>query len=153
MKFLDELKIIPGVAWLIDLLLAGGILLLMFVNLPQLPLGDAEILFIACILLCIFACVLLIGYINMDARRRSMNHVMWTLLSIFIPYGIGIMLYFVLRDPKMISCPRCSVPGRPGYAFCPQCGADMAPSCPACKRTIELGWNRCAHCGTELSPQ
>ena len=42
---------------------------------------------------------LLIGYIYGDARRRGMRYVMWTLLAIFLFNGIGIILYFILREP------------------------------------------------------
>ena len=51
--------------------------------------------------------VLLVGYVFGDARRRAMNAVLWTLLAIFIPSGIGIILYFILRDPIPAVCPGC----------------------------------------------
>ncbi|HTS69381.1 MAG TPA: hypothetical protein VMO17_10395, partial [Terriglobia bacterium] len=41
---------------------------------------------------------LLIGYINRDAKRRGMNPALWTLLAIFLPYGIGIIIYFLMRE-------------------------------------------------------
>jgi hypothetical protein len=147
MKFLDEIKSIPIVAWLIALLLAGGVLLLA----PN--MSAFEMLFISCACLFIFVWVLIIGYICVDAQRRGMHRVMWTLLSIFIPYGIGVILYFVLRDPLLTPCPKCGIEGRANYIFCPHCGADMSPYCPACKRAVELDWNRCAHCGADLSGQ
>src|SRR5439155_1160300 len=40
--------------------------------------------------------VLLIGYVNRDAGRRGMSRLGWTLLAIFIPNALGIVLYFVL---------------------------------------------------------
>ena len=75
---------------------------------------------------------------------------MWTLLAIFIPYGIGAMLYFVLRDPMLVACPKCGVEGRASFVFCPKCGSALTHSCPVCKRAVEAGWNRCAFCGKEL---
>jgi RNA polymerase subunit RPABC4/transcription elongation factor Spt4 len=94
--------------------------------------------------------VLLIGYVNADAKRRGMRYVMWTLLAIFIPNAIGIILYFILRDPRMRSCPSCSQLVRPGFAFCPHCGQNLAPACPNCKRPVEAGWRNCPACGTVL---
>ena len=41
----------------------------------------------------------LIGYINQDAGRRGMSRLLWTLIAIFVPNGLGIVLYFVLRKP------------------------------------------------------
>jgi hypothetical protein len=50
---------------------------------------------------------LLIGYIYGDARRRGMRYVMWTLLAIFLFNGIGVILYFILREPLQVYCSRC----------------------------------------------
>lgn len=94
--------------------------------------------------------VLLIGYVNRDARRRGMRHVMWTLLAIFIPNAIGIILYFILRTPLMKDCGQCGRPMSGEFAFCPNCGAETAQSCPSCKRAIEPGWSHCPGCGKGL---
>ena len=148
--FMSELRIIPRLVWLIALLLAAGMGVL-FLKGPRFgPLGRIEMAFIGWGILIFFAWVVLIGYIYADSRRRGMRHILWTLLSIFIPYFIGAILYFVLRDPMLISCPSCSVPCRSTYVFCPGCGAELAPSCPECKRAVEPRWNRCAYCGKEL---
>ena len=120
-----------------------------FLRTPR--LGRMETGFILWGMLFLFAWVVLIGYINADARRRGMRSIMWTLLTIFIPYGIGAILYFVLRDPLLVPCPQCGAHGRSAFVFCPQCGAELAPSCPSCKRAVEPGWNRCAYCGQELN--
>src|SRR5271163_4517180 len=94
--------------------------------------------------------VLLIGYVNGDAKRRGMRYVMWTLLAIFIPNAIGIILYFILRDPLMKPCPGCSQVLKSGYTFCPHCGTSLLPTCPNCGRGVELGWANCPQCGTKL---
>jgi RNA polymerase subunit RPABC4/transcription elongation factor Spt4 len=94
--------------------------------------------------------VLLIGYVNGDAKRRGMRYVMWTLLAIFIPNAIGIILYFILRDPPLKPCPRCSQIVRPGFTFCPHCGDSLQPTCPSCGKGVERGWSNCPRCGTKL---
>ncbi|MFI4982611.1 MAG: zinc ribbon domain-containing protein [Nevskiales bacterium] len=94
---------------------------------------------------------LLIGYVNGDARRRGMRYVMWTLLAIFLANGIGIILYFILRDPLLVYCPRCGAGVQPSHAFCPRCGAGVQPACRACHRTVQTGWTHCAWCGNQLS--
>ena len=76
------------------------------------------------------AFVLLVGYVYADAKRRGMNHVLWTLLAIFIPNAIGIILYFILRDPVSLPCPACGTPARKGHAFCSSCGAAVRAGCP-----------------------
>ncbi|MGA7919283.1 MAG: zinc ribbon domain-containing protein [Candidatus Acidiferrales bacterium] len=94
--------------------------------------------------------VLLIGYVYGDSKRRGMRHVMWTLLAIFIPDAIGIILYFILRDPLMRACPGCAQPAKSGFAFCTHCGASLQPTCQNCGRAVEPGWANCPYCGTKL---
>jgi hypothetical protein len=48
--------------------------------------------------------VLLNGYVYADAKRRGMRYVMWTWPAILIPNAIGVILYFVLRDPLLVNC-------------------------------------------------
>ena len=93
---------------------------------------------------------LLIGYVYGDARRRGMRYVMWTLLAIFLFNGIGIILYFILREPLMVYCSRCGAGVQPSHAFCPRCGAGVQPACHTCHRTIQPGWTHCAWCGNQL---
>jgi hypothetical protein len=158
-SFWQEVRIIPRIAWLLAFIIGIGAFLLVLYTITPGPLGplvqphlglpEAIIIIIAPALLCLLG-VLLLGYINIDARRRGMRHLMWTLLAVFIPYGIGIILYFVLREPLLISCSRCETKGRASFVFCPACGNELLPSCPNCKRAVDPEWNRCAYCGTTL---
>ena len=93
---------------------------------------------------------LLIGYVYGDARRRGMRYVMWTLLAIFLANGIGIILYFILREPLLVHCTRCGAGVQPSHAFCPRCGAGVQPACQACHRILQPGWTHCAWCGNQL---
>jgi hypothetical protein len=93
------------------------------------------------------AWVLLIGYVNGDAKRRGMRYVMWTLLAMFIPDAIGIILYFVLRDPLPITCPGCGASVKSTFTFCPNCSTPLRPTCPQCGRPMERGWRHCPNCG------
>lgn len=155
-RFSDELRIIPRIAWIIaGLAWVCMFWVLMFVAMPNdpklrlWPLGG-QIAFSIWPGLLVALYVLLIGYINADARRRGMRYVMWTLLAIFIPNSIGIILYFVFREPLLATCPKCGAQGRKNFAFCPHCGTQMSPACPVCKRAVEAGWQRCPYCGTAL---
>jgi hypothetical protein len=95
---------------------------------------------------------LLVGYVYGDARRRGMRYVMWTLLAIFLTNGIGIILYFILRDPMPAYCSRCGGAVQQGFAYCPRCGANVLPACPTCRRVVEPGWTHCAWCGANFTP-
>lgn len=93
---------------------------------------------------------LLIGYVYGDARRRGMRYVMWTLLAIFLTNGVGIILYFILREPLQVYCSRCGAGVQASHAFCPRCGAGVQPACQGCHRTLQPGWTHCAWCGNQL---
>jgi RNA polymerase subunit RPABC4/transcription elongation factor Spt4 len=93
------------------------------------------------------AWILLLGYIYGDAKRRNMRYVMWTLLAIFIPDAIGIILYFVLRDPLPAQCPGCGTLVNSKFTFCPNCSAPLRPTCTQCGRPVERGWKHCPNCG------
>jgi hypothetical protein len=103
---------------------------------------------IGAVVLAVF--VLLVGYIFADARRRGMNYVLWTLLAIFIPSGVGIILYFILREPIPVPCSSCGTPARKGYAYCASCGTAVAAACPRCRQPIEASWRNCVRCGAPL---
>lgn len=155
-SFSAEVRIIPKAAWVIAVLCwIGMFVTLMFYAIPddaklRLWPEAGKIAFSIWPGILVGIYVLLIGYINADARRRGMRYVMWTLLAIFIPNSIGIILYFVLRDPLLACCPKCGAQGRRNFAFCPQCGTQLAPACPACKRNVEHGWQTCPYCGVGL---
>ena len=94
---------------------------------------------------CLFA---LYGYVNRDAKRRGMSPTLWTIIAIFVPNGIGLLLYFVLRKPLPSSCPQCGCAVQPGFNFCPQCNYKLSPSCSQCQRIISVGDLYCPYCGT-----
>ena len=158
-RFSDEIRIISPITWIIALLVEGGMFsLLLFVAMPGDPKMSkwphaGQVAFSIWPGLILMVMVLLIGYVNADARRRGMRYVMWTLLAIFIPNAIGIILYFVLRDPLLVRCPRCGHLEAPGLIFCPQCGEELSAACPSCKRAVKGDWRRCAYCGTEFTPR
>ena len=95
--------------------------------------------------------VLLVGYVFGDARRRGMNAVLWTLLAIFIPSAIGIILYFILREPIAVPCPSCGTPARKGHAYCASCGGAVRRACAQCRQPVEASWRNCPSCGASLT--
>jgi len=96
--------------------------------------------------------ILLIGYINRDAGRRGMNRLAWTLLAIFIPNALGIILFFLLRNPLSMHCAKCGNTVQGGFSFCPRCGADLGLHCPRCHHGIRPGDVFCSNCGNSLTP-
>jgi len=77
--------------------------------------------------------------------------VLWTLLAIFIPSGIGIILYFILREPIAVPCPSCGTPARKGHAYCASCGGAVRRACAQCHQPVEASWRNCPSCGASLT--
>ena len=156
-RFFDDVRILAGDVWPLALLfMIVAFFTEWMMALPRDPRQYSPIGQIAFFVWPVaFGCAyaLLIGYISADARRRGMRDVLWMRLAIFVPYCIGAILYFILRDPLLVPCPKCGAKGRSSFAFCPRCGARIShlnPVCPACKRAVDSQWKCCAHCGAEL---
>jgi RNA polymerase subunit RPABC4/transcription elongation factor Spt4 len=156
-RLVQEMRIISPVAWAIAAL--GYVALVIIVSFatghhPEMqtwpPLG--LVAFRGLMPLVLIPYIALIGYVNADARRRGMRYVVWTLLAIFIPNALGIILYFVLREPMMTPCPHCATLVKHGFAFCPACGTAVGEACPQCKKAVEPGWSHCPVCGAKLGP-
>ena len=155
-RFSEALKIIPRTAWVMGAVCYLGVATLaLTVFIP----GDKEmkywpfagkLAFAYGAFLFAYAWVLLIGYVYADAKRRGMRYAMWMWLAALIPNAIGIILYFILRDPLPRPCPGCSTLIKSGFVFCPYCGTAMKPTCPNCGRAVEHGWANCPECGSKL---
>src|SRR5262249_45857621 len=90
---------------------------------------------------------LMAGYVNKDAGRRGMNRTLWTLIVIFVPNAIGFILYFLMRHPVRVECPKCAAATDLRANFCPNCGYSFSPACPQCRSAVRPGDKFCAHCG------
>lgn len=155
-RFTMELRVIPKATWIVAwfIYLCFTVPLFFFV-LPSDPeIGKwprwGQALFVYGIFLFVVVYVALVGYVYGDAKRRRMRYVMWTLLAIFIPNAIGMILYFILRDPLWKPCPGCGSLANTGLPFCPHCGSSLQPTCPNCGKPIEPSWANCGHCGQRL---
>lgn len=141
-------RVIPIAAWVVAVVLFVPALLATVVALSHNSAGFAIPISLLCLVLSGYA--LIVGYVHGDAKRRGMRHVMWTWLAILIPNGIGIILYFVLREPLTHYCIKCGAAVRHQFAYCPSCGTEMAAACPQCHKVMEAGWSHCAFCGTRV---
>jgi RNA polymerase subunit RPABC4/transcription elongation factor Spt4 len=153
-RFADEFRIIPR--WLkgltITLFIVGQVAaqVAYFYGSKKDPLG-AYVGVAAGAALIIGFLLLLFGYVNRDAKRRGMNSTLWTLLAIFVPYCIGLIIYFLMREPLPYNCPGCGAIVSARFNFCPGCKHDLRPSCPQCKREVHLGDKYCPYCAQELA--
>lgn len=155
-RFADEFRIIPR--WLKGLAIA---LFLVGQGVAQAAYGlsakgDPLVLYMgiaAGVALGIDILLLFFGYLNRDAKRRGMNSTLWTLIAILVPYLIGIIIYFLVREPLPYNCPGCGVVVNARFNFCPSCKYNLRPSCPQCKHEVHLEDHYCPYCSTELKGQ
>jgi hypothetical protein len=171
LRLWDEFRIIPR--WVVGtvivlFLLAQGIALL--VNLSAPKRGD-EIFppdlqnypwlaslalagMVTAVSIFMAAFIFLTAYVNRDASRRGMNAALWTILIlIFLPtWGlIGLIIYFLMREPLPYPCPQCSASVSARFNFCPNCKCNLQPSCPQCKHEVGELDKFCPYCGNDLA--
>ena len=160
-QFSDEMKVIPRAAKVIAIVSALIVpcVLLAFVILVSVNPEHRSmswVPFVALVglgaMLILSTYILLIGYIAGDAKRRGMRPILWILLAIFMPSAIGIILYFILREPLLKKCPKCGAGSNHGFTFCSVCGEALGKACPSCKSAVQPGWSHCAQCGASLPP-
>jgi len=160
-RFNDEMNIIPRAAWrtavILCVILPLAICAVWAVFVSRSGEGGAgflpPVLFVGTfICAAMFVYILILGYIAADAKRRGMRPVLWVLLALFIPNAIGIILYFILREPLLTTCAACGTSTSGTFAFCPACGASISQACPSCRGPVEAGWSHCARCGVTLRP-
>ena len=155
-RFMDEIRIIsPWAYFFVGLGFLAAIGAVVYATLsgkPPFPL--AAMVPLAILGGTVLGCyILLIGYVNRDAGRRGMSRLGWTLLAICVPNALGIVLYFVLRKPRIATCPQCGNAVQTGFNFCPRCNYKLSPSCPQCQRVVGVNDVYCPYCGTSLRNQ
>ena len=151
-----EVRIVPAWAWI----LAGiGFVSMQYVfnvvmaHEPDHPPAWAGVLLGLLMGLLVAAYLVFVGYVNRDAKRRGMPHIVWTCVAAFIPNALGIIIYFVLRQPLRSACPQCGTFVQNEFNFCPQCHYNLSPGCPQCHRAVSLGDVYCPYCGASLREQ
>jgi len=152
-RFKDELGIISPWAFFIAFLgfLSMVVVMVVLVGRDQNAPPVAVRWLLGIITGAVLGCyIVLIGYVNRDAGRRGMSRLLWTLIAVFVPNGLGIVLYFVLRKPRTTSCPQCGAMVEPGFGFCPKCRYHLQPVCPHCQRGVNPGDKFCPYCGGSL---
>ena len=149
-------KVVPPTAKIIAAISYVGFGLLMrFAMLPTDPdmrqwLDWQKDLFSAGVPLVVPLYVLVVGYVYGDAKRRGMRRVMWAILAC-LPYFVGVIAYFILRDPLPRPCPNCQTVVRAAFPFCPKCGTSVTRFCSQCRHAAEPTWAHCPYCGANLA--
>jgi len=152
--FKRELNVIPTWAFVVAAVLFICIPVVFFTfvwrNTVDLPPAPFQVLVSVLPGFILAFLALMIGYVNQDAGRRGMSRTLWTLLVIFIPNAIGFILYFLLRSPIRITCPKCDAVVDPRVNYCPRCRHSFHPTCPQCRSSVKPGDTFCANCGAQI---
>lgn len=151
----EEIRLIPWWAYTLAVALFAAVQALMhlvgFRREPHPPPLPLQIFFGFMAGAVVAFLMLLIGYVNRDAKRRGMNTALWTVLVIFIPNAIGFIIYFLLRQPLLVACPQCGTAANPSFNYCPKCKFNLHPTCPECHRAVRVGDAYCAYCAHEFT--
>lgn len=115
-------------------------------------IGIAGILVFILALILGLAVPAIIGvYVYRDAKQRNMNPALWTLLAVFAPGFIGLIIYLVARaDRTPLVCPNCGYSVNEGFSVCPECGFSLKNKCPRCAMPLEYDWNVCPNCSNPV---
>ncbi len=154
-SFRERVKSVPTPAWIVGILFTLLIVPVMMFALSSDPetarwpiAAKIALATLPCIVLVAYAG--LVGFIYADAKRRRMRHVLWAWLAL-VPYFVGVIIYFIMRDPLPTPCPHCRTDVPRKFAFCPNCGASVHPTCSQCGKELQHEWRNCAHCGFPIA--
>ena len=91
-------------------------------------------------------------FVYRDAKARGMDPLLWTLLAIFAPGFIGLLIYLIMRrDHVKLICPDCGSEVQQSFVSCPACGHKLAASCVKCGAALNPEWKLCPQCGTVIT--
>ncbi len=153
----SELHLIPRWSVIAALLAFAGVLYIFLYVVPehqhhQPPLGLRLYFALSWAALAALY-MLMVGYITRDTERRGMRARLWVVVCLVLPGGIGAVLYFLLRQPRISLCPACSTRVQAEYHFCPQCAYQLSASCPRCFASMGLADRFCVACGQDRSAE
>jgi RNA polymerase subunit RPABC4/transcription elongation factor Spt4 len=100
-----------------------------------------------------FVC-LMVGlgmFVFRDARKRGMPAALWTIVAVFVPYFVGLIIYLIVRQSKQLTCCSCGASASVEAAFCPRCGRPLQQLCTRCKVRLPNDARFCPGCGTQLA--
>ena len=96
--------------------------------------------------------ILLAVFVYRDAKARGMEPLLWTLLAVFAPGFIGLIVYLVVRrDHFKLMCPKCGGEVQQGFVSCPSCGQKLSANCSHCGTALHPEWKLCPQCGSEVT--
>ena len=90
-------------------------------------------------------------YVYKDAKKRKMNEKIWAVVAFVVPFFIGVIVYFTIREPIVtVVCPDCEEELDKNAKVCGKCNTVLMTNCDKCDFPVKAGWRSCPNCGNEL---
>lgn len=115
-------------------------------------MSTVGIVIICIIFAAVFACMVVAAvFVYRDAKKRNMNPILWAIVAFVVPFFVGAIAYFVIREPIVSAeCPNCGNALQNDAKACEKCGTVMMAMCEKCDFPIQKKWKSCPNCGNEL---
>lgn len=87
-----------------------------------------------------------------DAKKLGMNAWMWVLITVYVPYFIGLIVYLIIRhgEKNRLKCSACGEKVDMNFSICPKCGNKLKDKCSGCQKYVSDEWKVCPYCGKQL---
>ncbi len=90
-------------------------------------------------------------FVYRDASERGMNALLWTIIAVFVPSLLGLIIYLIFRENySALACANCGERVNPDFVNCPSCGSELREKCPSCGIAVEPHYKVCPNCAANL---
>ncbi len=122
---------------------------------PEMLMAQAELalfggIWLICVAIWWIIAILICIWVYKDAESRGMSGVLWLIVVVLLGL-IGLIIYLVVRKPKVAPPPSMPYPPPPppGYGA-PPAAPPMGTNCRHCGAQLPPGSTVCGHCGGRL---
>lgn len=154
----DNIKLFKVIFWVITsfvVLFIGTIGTLFALNAREFSQDDKVALIIITVIFSIILIlvILMAVFVHKDAKKLHLNPWMWTLIVVYGPNGLGLIIYLIIRsnEKKKLRCIKCGVPVDRDFKICPHCGQQFGKTCSSCGKFIQEEWSVCPYCEEKLT--
>lgn len=153
----DNQKLFKVIFWVVtslSILVIGGMITLFSFNVQITKDDELPLLIMGCIFFIMLIIVILIGmFVNKDAKKLHLNQWMWTLIAVYVPNFMGVIIYVIVRsnEKKKLRCINCGVTVDRDFNICPHCGEPFGKTCSRCGKFIQEEWTVCPYCEEKLN--
>ncbi|WP_105617019.1 zinc ribbon domain-containing protein [Vallitalea okinawensis] len=153
----DNQKLFKIIFWFITgfiSLFIISIFTMLYLNVGTMSPDDQKAVAVITVLAIIFLSIpVLIGvFVYKDAKKHHLNQWMWTLVAVYVPYLLGLIIYLVMRnnEKNKLKCLGCGKSIERDYVMCPHCGHSLKQKCPNCDKHVNEEWKVCPYCEAKL---